>query len=93
MPELFGIGIPVAEVIAPILVLLGIFTRISGLIIALCILFTLLLLDWSNLLAVDPQVGNLVIDRNLLYLFGGLTLFFSGGGKYAIYKTKNDWLK
>lgn len=91
-PEILWLGVPAGEVIAPILLILGIYTRLSGLLIAFVMLVSVFLARSGEILTLN-QYGGLAIDINLLFLLGGLTVFFIGAGKYAIYKPENNWLK
>lgn len=93
LPEFLWIGVPVSEVVAPVLLLLGICTRLSGLTLAVVMLFSVYLTHSDHVSGLSPQHGGLIIELNLLYFFVGSALFFSGGGKYVVYKSKNEWLR
>ncbi|WPO92458.1 DoxX family protein [Chryseobacterium sp. HR92] len=92
LPQFLWLGILVMEVIAPILLILGIFTRFSGLGITLLMTFSIYLARLSEAFTLN-QFGGLGGELNFLFLFGGLSLFFTGGGKYSLYKPSNDWIK
>jgi len=92
LPGFFWFGVPLAEVIAPILLILGVFTRVSGLGVALVMVFSIFLVHLADVFTIS-QNGGLALELNFLFLFGGLSLFFTGGGKYALYKPKNEWLQ
>lgn len=92
LPQFLWLGVPLTEVIAPVLLILGVFTRLSGLSIALLIVFTIVLAHPTQLFTIT-QTGGLALELNLLYLFAGLALFFIGGGRYSLYQPQNNWLK
>lgn len=92
LPQFLWLGVPLTEVIAPILLVLGIFTRLAGLGVALVMAFSIVLAHLSDAFTIS-EYGGLAAELNLLFLFGGLTLFFTGGGKYSLYKPENGWLK
>lgn len=92
LPDFLWVGVPVAEVIAPVLILLGIFTRIGGLLYVVLMLFAMHFSGWDRLVAMNEKTGALGVEANLLFLFCGLCLFFAGGGKYVLYKPRNYWL-
>ena len=92
LPQFLWLGVPLTEVIAPLLLILGVFTRLSGLGIALVMVFSIFLAHSADAFTIT-EYGGLATELNLLFLFGGLSLFFIGGGKYALYKPENDWLK
>ena len=91
LPEILWIGVPVSEVLAPLLILLGIFTRISGAFLVLVMCFAIYLTNQE--LISFTKTGAFSIETQLLFIFAGIALFFTGGGKYSIYQPKNDWLK
>lgn len=91
LPEFLWLGVPLTELVAPILLILGIFTRLSGLGIVLIMICTLFLAFGWNAFSIG-EYGGLVAELNLLFLGGGLALLFTGGGKYTMYKSENELL-
>lgn len=93
LPEFLWIGVPISEFIAPILIILGVLTRISSLLIAFVMLFAIyLVIGVDNAFSFGPN-GGLNSELNLYFILGGLALFFTGPGKYVVSKTRNNWLK
>lgn len=91
LPSFLWIGVPIAEIIVPILFILGVFTRISGVLTVILMTFTLWF--WGAEAFTLTSWGSVNSEVNLYFLFSGAVLFFTGGGKYALYKPANDWLK
>lgn len=89
LPAFLWMGVPVGEVIAPLLLILGVFSRLSGLMIAIVMLFALYLAHGMSAFALNEN-GGLDGELALLYMFAGSALFFMGGGKYVLYKGKNE---
>lgn len=92
LPLFLWLGVPLTEVIAPILLISGVFTRMSGICISFLMALTIILAHAAEAFSISGN-GGLSIELNLLYLSCGLTLFFTGGGKYALYKPANEWLR
>jgi len=92
LPAILWLGVPVCEVIAPILVILGVFTRFAGLLIALVMVASIFLAYGLQGFALTDY-GGLTAELNVYFLLCGIALFLSGGGKYSVYKPTNDWLK
>lgn len=92
LPQFLWLGVPLLEAVAPILLVLGVFTRLSGLGIAFVMLCAIILAHPTDAFTIT-EYGGLYAELNLMFLLGGLTLFFTGGGKYALYKPQNEWLK
>lgn len=90
-PEILWIGVPIAEVVAPILLILGIFGRISALLISTVMIFSLYLAHGIASFSLTEH-GGLEAEYNIYFIFVGLGIFFSGTGKYSIYKPENKWL-
>ncbi|QYN51817.1 DoxX family protein [Apibacter sp. ESL0404] len=85
LPEYLWLGVPLGEVFAPICILLGIFTRISSLLVAFTMLMTFYLVHGMEGFSLS-QTGGLKVELNLFYLLTSLALFFLGSGKYSVYK-------
>lgn len=88
LPAFISYGVFVGEIIAPLLIVIGFRTRISALVLAATGLM-ILFLEYDNLFALT-QYGGWVAELAGLFLFGALSLAFTGGGKYAL-STNNQW--
>lgn len=88
IPEYLWLGVPVGEVIAPLFIILGIFTRISSILIIITMLMTFYLVHGFAGFSIS-QTGGLKVELNLFYLLTSLALLFLGSGKYSIYKGNN----
>ena len=75
----------ISEVIAPVLLLLGVFTRISALTIVMTMI-TILYVIPDPLFGLN-QHGASVIELQLLYLLVPVALFFTGPGRYRLKNT------
>ncbi len=89
-PEFFRYGVPVGEVIAPIMLLLGIYTRIASLLVAFTMLMSIYLFYGSNAFKLD-QFGGLNSQLNLFFLFSSISIFFLGAGRYSLFKGNGKW--
>ena len=83
LPGFIAYGAYVGEVVAPILVILGLYARIGGLLIAINMLFALWLAHSAEVFALNAQ-GNWAIEFQALLLAAGLAVMFLGPGKPAI---------
>jgi putative oxidoreductase len=82
LPGVVAYGVYVGEVLAPILVILGLYARIGGLLIAINMLFALWLAHSAEVFALNAQ-GNWAIEFQALLLAAGLAVMFLGPGKPA----------
>ncbi|MGP1580192.1 MAG: DoxX family protein [Wolinella sp.] len=82
-PEFIAYGVYLGEVIAPVMLILGIYTRLSALVIAITSFVIIYVAHGANLLALGAY-GGLKIEFPLLLLVSALALVFIGGGRWEI---------
>jgi len=82
LPTYLAYGVFIGEVLAPILIILGIYSRIGGLIVVINMIFALLLAHSAQLLTLT-KTGGWALELQGFYLLTGLALFFLGSGKIA----------
>ncbi|MFP1808990.1 DoxX family protein [Lonsdalea quercina] len=83
LPGIVGYGVYVGEVIAPVLMILGILTRPSALIFTLTMLAAYGLTDLNAALTLD-KTGAWGIESMAVYFFAGLAILMLGGGRYSL---------
>jgi putative oxidoreductase len=83
LPALLANGVYVGEVVAPVMILLGVFSRVGGLIVVINMLFAVLLVHTGDILALTDH-GGWRLELQAFYLFGALAIVFLGSGKYAV---------
>ncbi len=89
-PEFLAYGVYLGEVLAPVLIIVGFWSRLGAVAVALTMVMTIVLAhsdDWLTL----NNYGGLTTELNLLYLVGALTIFFGGGGRYALGQGLSRW--
>lgn len=84
LPAFFQYGVYVGEVIAPLLVIAGYYTRIGAWLLAVNMLFAIGLAHWGDVFSVDPQSGGLALEKQYLFMFGAIALALIGPGRYAV---------
>lgn len=82
LPEVVAYGVYFGEIVFPILIILGLFTRISSLFFALTMVFAIFLAHSSDIFALG-KTGGPIIELPLIYLLGAISLMFIGAGKYS----------
>jgi putative oxidoreductase len=83
LPAFFKYGVYVGEVIAPLLVIAGWYSRIGAWLIAVNMLFAIGLTSGSELFSINPKSGGLAIELEYLYMFTAIALGLIGPGRYA----------
>lgn len=83
LPTFLAYGVFVGEVLAPIFIILGIYSRIGGLIVVVNMIFAVLLAHATQLFSFT-KTGGWALELQGFYLLTGLALFFLGSGKIAV---------
>ena len=90
IPFFVAYGVYIAELIAPIILVIGFRTRLAGLVISFDMFMAIFLVLRQQLFAVKESGGGWGIELEALIFFGSLTLFFTGGGKFSV-STNSVW--
>ena len=85
LPSVLAYGAYIGEVVAPICIIVGLFTRLAGLVYAVNMVFAVVLIAGANFWT-RTDVGAWALETEALYLFGGLLVMLLGPGKYSISK-------
>lgn len=83
LPHFVAYGVYVGEVIAPLFVLAGIYTRPAAAIIAVDMLFAIWLKHTGELFHLG-SAGGYALELQLLYFAGAVAIALFGAGRYAI---------
>lgn len=82
LPEMLAYGVYVGEVVAPLMLIVGVFTRIGAGLIAVNMLFALWLAHMDELLVLNEQ-GVWPLELQGMFLFGAVALALLGSGRLA----------
>jgi putative oxidoreductase len=83
MPAFIAYGAYIGEVLAPLMVILGVFSRIGGLLIVVNMIFAIMLAHANQIFTLGKS-GGWALELQGFYLFCGLALYFLGSGKFAV---------
>lgn len=83
LPAFFAYGVYLGEVIVPILLILGILTRLSSLVLIGTSLTVIWLMHADNLFTLN-KVGAWAAEGIGVYLFAAIAIMLLGPGKYAL---------
>jgi len=83
MPGFVAYGVYVGEVLAPLLLILGLYARIGGLLVVVNMIFAVLLVHTSQIFTLGKQ-GGWALELQGFYLLCGLAVLLLGSGKYAV---------
>lgn len=88
LPYWVAYGVYAAEIIAPILLIIGWGTRVGAGLIMVDMIAALLLVHSNELLAVNAQGGAWAIELPMFYLLSSLAIVAMGPGAYSLAGTK-----
>lgn len=83
LPVFVAFGVYVGEVIAPILLIIGLYTRAAALLVAINTVFAVALAHANQLLSLTKQ-GGWALELQGLYLFAALAVMLLGAGHYSL---------
>ncbi len=90
LPFWVAYGSFVGELIAPLLLIFGKFTRLAGLIVAFQMVMAILLVRRADIIKLN-QGGGWGIELEALFLLCGVAIFFLGAGQYSVSKGQGRW--
>ena len=83
MPKFFAYGALVGEVVAPVLLIIGLLTRPAAAVVAFNMLVAVAMAHSAAIFSLT-SMGGWAIELPMLFFFPSLALIFTGGGKYII---------
>lgn len=83
LPQNLAYGVYLGEVIAPLMIILGVFARFGGLLIFSNMIFAIVLAHRSQLFTLT-DTGGYTLELQIFFLLTGLAVFFLGSGRIAV---------
>ncbi|MCX6179796.1 MAG: DoxX family protein [Chlorobiales bacterium] len=90
LPGYLSHGILIGEIVAPILMVLGMYTRPAALIQVFSMGMAIYLVHMKELFSVSGH-GGYALELQAFYLFGALAVFFLGAGRYSASHGSSLW--
>lgn len=83
LPGIVAYLVYIGEVVAPLMLILGWFARIAGLIVVVNMVFAVMLVHTTQIFTLSKS-GGWALELQAFYFFGGLIIFFLGSGRMAL---------
>jgi len=83
LPAVFGYGVYIGEVIAPLFILAGLFTRPAALVVAINMIVAVLLVHTSQFFTIN-ETGGWALELQGMYFFTALAIALLGAGRYSV---------
>ncbi|CAA2108344.1 DoxX family protein [Variovorax paradoxus] len=80
----------VGEIVAPLLMIAGVFTRAAAAVVVINMLVAFGLVHMADMFALTKQ-GGWALELQGLYLFGALTVVLLGAGRFSVGGLKGRW--
>ena len=90
VPEGVGYLVYVGELVAPLFVILGAWTRPAALVIAINMVVAVLLAHTSQLFSL-AKTGGYALELQAMYLFGAIAIALLGAGRYSLAGARGRW--
>jgi len=83
LPAFLAHGVYAGEVAAPILIILGVVSRLGGALIVVDMIVAIVLAGTAKLLAVNAM-GGYALELEMFFLLGGLSVALLGAGRFGL---------
>ncbi|NGM88644.1 DoxX family protein [Parapusillimonas sp. SGNA-6] len=90
LPAFFAWGVYIGEVLAPLLLILGVYTRLGAWLIAINMVVAVVLAHSTHLLLLSGS-GGWRLELQALFLFGSVAVALFGAGRYSIGGKGGKW--
>ncbi len=83
VPAVLAYGVYVGEILAPVLLIVGLFTRPAALVVAVNMVAAIWLAHRKDLGALNAQ-GGWALELQGMFLFAAISLALTGGGRFGL---------
>jgi putative oxidoreductase len=83
LPDLVAYGVYMGEVVGPVLVILGLFSRLGGVLIVIDMIFAIALAGMASIAKLNAT-GGYALELETFYLLGGLSVAMLGAGRIGL---------
>ena len=83
IPDALAYGVYLGEIVGPVMVILGLFSRLGGALIVVNMAMAVALAGMGQLFAFNAT-GGYALELEAFYLFGALSVVLLGAGRYSV---------
>ena len=83
LPPVLAYAVYIGEVLAPVLLILGLWTRAAAIVIVVNMIFAIYLVHMGDLFKLGKQ-GGYALELQVMYLFTAIAIAFLGAGRYSL---------
>lgn len=89
LPGFVAYGVYIGEVIAPVLLIVGLYTRIAAVLVVINMLVAIVLVHSGQLFLVTGN-GSLQLEVQYFFLFTAIAVFLGGAGRFSMNSPYNN---
>jgi putative oxidoreductase len=90
LPGVFGYAVYIGEVVAPLMILFGVYTRAAALVVVINMIVALLLVHTSQFFTLNEQ-GGWALELQGMYLGAAVVVALLGAGRYSVGGLAGRW--
>jgi len=90
LPPAFAYGAFVGEVVAPVLLLLGLWTRLAAIVVAINMVFAVFLAHRDQLFTL-AKTGGWALELQGFFFFTAIAVLLLGAGRYSMGGVNGRW--
>ena len=83
IPAIMAYGVYLGEVLAPLMLIIGLRTRLAALLVVFTMLWAILMRHAADVFRLTES-GAWGVELPALFLLGAVAIYFLGGGRYAL---------
>lgn len=83
LPDFLAYFVYLGEVAAPVLIIIGLLTRLGGLLVVVNMIIAVLLVHTTMLMGTN-DMGGYLLETQAFYLFSGLAVMLLGAGRFSV---------
>jgi putative oxidoreductase len=90
LPTVLGYAVYIGEVVAPLLILFGIWARLAALAVVINMIVAILLVHTSQFFTLN-EVGGWAFELQAMYLASAIAIVLLGAGRYSVGGPNGRW--
>jgi putative oxidoreductase len=83
LPSVLAYGVYLGEIVGPILIIIGVWTRVGALLIVANMIVAVIVAHTGDLFHINKQ-GGYQLELQAMYLFTAVALTLTGAGRYSV---------
>jgi putative oxidoreductase len=82
LPDILANGVYLGEIVGPVLIIIGLFSRVGGALVVINMIVAVLLAGLGDILKIDAY-GGYALQLEMFFLFGALAVTLLGAGRLS----------